>query len=328
MRPSTSRSIRPLVITTLTGLSIGSLLLVGVSPALAAATPVPLGTLVGFAVLGGSTVTNTGPSIINGDIGLAPGSAVTGFPPGVQATGATYVANPIALQAQSDWTTAFTQASGQTPTVPTGSTDLTGLTLTPNLYSTGGVIQLSGNVTLDGTGDPTGVFVFRSLSTLITASASTVTLINVNPCNVFWIVPSSATLGSGSNFVGTVLAGESISAVTGATVTGRLLASVGAVTLDTTTINTPAGCSPLTTNDGTGTTATGASASTAAAQAAAAAAAAQAAAAAEAARVAALRAAELAATGTDAALPAGIAGAIIVAGLVALGVRRRRIGAL
>lgn len=306
MRPSISRSFRPLVITTVTGLTAGSLLILGAGPAMAA-TAVPLGTVSAFAVLAGSTVTNTGPSVINGDIGLHPGTAVVGFPPGVQATGATYVANPIALQAQADLTTAFTTASGQALDATTTS-NLGGLTLGPGLYESGGVFEISGGDTLTLNGDADDIFIFRSTSTLITGSASTVVLAGeVDACNVYWVVPTSATLGSGSTFVGTVLADQSISAVTGATVLGRLLTRIGAVTLDTTTINTPAGCSPLTANDGTGISANQAAINAATPAA------------------AVVPTPVLAATGTESVLPAGIAAVVIIAGLVALGVRRRRL---
>jgi len=321
MRSSATRSLRPLVITTLTGLTVGSLMILGAGPALAA-TAVDLGTASAFAVIAGSTVTNTGPSVINGDIGLSPGTAVIGFPPGIQATGATYAANPIALQAQADLTTAFTAASGQ-PDENTTTTELGGQTLTAGIYESGGVFQIAGGDTLTLNGDADDVFIFRSTSTLITGSAATVLLIGeVDACNVYWIVPSSATLGTDTEFVGTILADQSISASTGTTVQGRLLTRIGAVTLDTTTITTPAGCSDLTVNDGTGVNANLAASQFSAAQLAAQAAAA------EAARLAALRAAELAATGTDAALPAGFAAVVIIAGVVTLGLRRRRLGTL
>lgn len=313
MRSSANRSIRPLVVTTLTGLTVGSLMILGAGPALAA-TDVPLATASAFAVVAGSTVTNTGPSVINGDIGLAPGTAVVGFPPGSQATGATYVANPIALQAQADLTTAISSASGQALefTVPA---NLGGQNLVAGLYESGGVFEINSGGLLTLTGDADDVFVFRSTSTLITGSASTVLLNGVDACNVYWVVPSSATLGTSSTFVGTVLAEQSISATTGTTVEGRLLTRIGAVTLDTTTITTPAGCSTLTVNDGTGTTADLASARTAAEV--------------EAARLAALQAAAvLAATGTEMALPAGLAAVVIIGGVLALGVRKRRLGSL
>ena len=313
MRSSAIRSTRPLVLATLTGLTVGSLLLLGSAPAMAA-TVVPLGTASGFAIVAGSTVTNTGPSVISGDIGLAPGTAVVGFPPGAQIAGATYVANPIALQAQADLTTAIGTASGQALEFP-APTNLGGQVLVAGLYESGGVFEINSGGLLTLTGDADDVFIFRSTSTLITGSGSTVLLDgDVDACNVFWVVPSSATLGTASTFVGTILAEQSISATTGSTVEGRLLTRIGAVTLDTTTITTPAGCSTLTVNDGTGTTADLASARTAAEI--------------EAARLAALPAAQLAATGSEMVLPAGLAAAVIIAGVVTLGLRRRRLGTL
>lgn len=208
----------------------------GTSQANAAQAPVGLGTAASFAILAGQTVTNTGPSVISGDLGLSPGSAVTGFPPGKVDNGTMYVADAVALQAQADVTTAYNDAAGRSPTA-TVTADLGGQTLLPGVY-TGATLGLTGTLTLDAQGDPNAVFVFQTASTLITASSSTVAMINGgSPCNVFWQVTSSATLATNSVFVGTVLALTSISASTGATVTGRLLARNGAVTLDTNTIN-------------------------------------------------------------------------------------------
>lgn len=293
----------------------------------AVALPVPLGTAGAFAVLGYSTVTNTGPSVISGDIGVNPGSAVVGFPPGSQIAGATYAAEAVGLQARNDASTAFTSASGQTGPVTVG-VELGGTTLTPDLYESGGVFQVNGTLTLDALGDPAAIFVFRSLSTLITGSGSSVVLTgSANACNVFWIVPSSATLGTTTTFVGTIIATTSISANAGTSVDGRLLALNGAVTLDSTSV-TSTGCSAATANPGTGTTADAAAATTTAAQAAADAAAAQAAADAAAAQAAADAAALLAATGVDDDLALWLACAFVVAGsIMVLTSRRRTLGA-
>ena len=209
---------------------------VGGSQANAAQAPVGLGTAASFAILAGQTITNTGPSVISGDIGLSPGSAVTGFPPGTVNNGTMHVADAVALQAQADVTTAYNDAAGRSPTA-TVTADLGGQTLLPGVY-TGATLGLTGTLTLDAQGDPNAVFVFQTASTLITASTSTVAMINGgSPCNVFWQVTSSATLATNSVFVGTVLALTSITAATGAVVTGRLLARNGEVTLDTNTIN-------------------------------------------------------------------------------------------
>jgi hypothetical protein len=212
----------------------------GVSPASAqsAQAPVGLGTAGSFAVLAGSTVTNTGPSVISGDVGVSPGSAITGFPPGIVVNGVFHAADAVAAQAQADLTTAYNDAAGRSPVTAVGP-ELGGLTLAPGVYG-GGTLELTGTLTLDAEGDPEAVFIFQAASTLITASSSSVDLINgADPCNVFWQVGSSATLGTDSDFVGTVMALTSITAETGATVEGRLLARNGAVTLDTNRITRP-----------------------------------------------------------------------------------------
>jgi len=207
---------------------------VGGNRAAAAEAPVGLGTAASFAVLGGTTVTNTGPSVISGDVGLSPGTAITGFPPGI-VNGTTHATDAVAAQAQIDTTTAYNDAAGRASTA-TVSADLAGQTLVSGVYS-GGTLGLTGTVTLDAQGDPNAVFIFQSASTLITASSSVVALINgASACNVFWQVGSSATLGTNSTFVGTILALTSIAATTGVTVDGRLLARNGEVTLDTNTI--------------------------------------------------------------------------------------------
>ncbi|MDH2428060.1 ice-binding family protein [Sphaerisporangium sp. TRM90804] len=201
--------------------------------AASAQTPVGLGTATTFAVLAGSAVTNTGPSVVTGDLGVSPGASVTGFPPGL-VIGAIHAADAVATQAQADLTTAYNDAASRTPT-GTVPTELGGTTLTHGVYnSVSGTFQLTGNLTLDAQGDPNAVFIFQTASTLVTASGSTVTLINgAQACNVFWQVGSSATLGTNSGFVGNILALTSITVTTGATVNGRLLARNGAVTLDT-----------------------------------------------------------------------------------------------
>ncbi|MEV7967061.1 ice-binding family protein [Sphaerisporangium sp. NPDC088356] len=202
----------------------------------AAQAPVGLGTATSYAVLAGSAVTNTGPTVVTGDLGVNPGSAVTGFPPGT-VIGTIHAADAAAVQAQVDLTTAYNDAAGRTP-VTTVPTELGGTTLTPGVYtSAAGTLGITGNLTLDAQGDPNAVFIFQAASTLITASASTVTLIGgAQACNVFWQVGSSATLGTSSSFVGSILALASITVTTGVTVNGRLLARNGAVTLDSDTV--------------------------------------------------------------------------------------------
>lgn len=201
-----------------------------------------LGTTSSFVVLAGEGITNTGPTSASGTAGADFGSADTTSFTGeaqVTTTGVKYTAvpiDPVVAQAKLDLVTAYDDAAGRTPftTVPT---ELGGTTLTEGVYrSTSGGLGITGTLTLDGQDNPDAVWIFQSDSTLITATGSKVELINgADPCNVFWQVASSATLGTGSAFVGTVLALTSISATTSATVDGRLLARNGAVTLDTNT---------------------------------------------------------------------------------------------
>lgn len=204
----------------------------------AAQSPVGLGTAASFAVLAGTTVTNTGPSVITGDLGVSPGSAVTGFPPGT-VIGAQHAADAVALQAQNDLTTAYNDAAGRTPATSVAG-DLGGRTLVSGVYKSTSSLGLTGAVTLNAQGDPSAVFIFQVASTLITASASHVDLINgAQACNVFWQVGSSATVGTGSAFAGNILALTSITVTTGSTIDGRALARNGAVTLDDDVITAP-----------------------------------------------------------------------------------------
>ncbi|MFD9741645.1 ice-binding family protein [Umezawaea sp. NPDC059074] len=215
-------------------------LLAGQTKAYAVESPVDLGTAGSYSVLGGQAVTNTGPSTLQGDLGVSPGTAITGFPPGL-AAGATHQADAVAEQAQSDLVIAYDDAAGRALTASVAG-DLVGQTLPGGVYKSTGPLALSGTLTLDGQGDPTSVFLFQVASTLITASASSVSLINgAQACNVYWQVGSSATLGTNSSFVGTILALTSISVTTGAVVEGRALARNGQVSLDTNVFTTP-GC--------------------------------------------------------------------------------------
>lgn len=210
---------------------------------MAAQSPVGLGTADGFAVLAGTTITNTGATTVTGDIGLSPGSAVTGFGPGadsVTQVGAFHVADAVALQAKSDLVVAYNDAAGRGPATLT-DVELGGETLTAGVYtSAAGTFEITGALTLDAQGDPAAVFIFQMASTLITAPASVVNLINgADPCNVIWQVGSSATLDTTTAFKGTILALTSITVRTGATIIpGRALARNGAVTMDTNTITT------------------------------------------------------------------------------------------
>jgi hypothetical protein len=206
------------------------------------ATPPPLGSAANFAILAGSTVTNTGPSVVSlGDLGLSPGSAVTGFPPGTLVPPAVmHITDPIAAQAQLDLTTAYIYTAG----LPGGAVlpgDMSGLTFPPGLYKTSSTVMLSaGNVTLDAQGNANAVFIFQIGSTLTTLGSTQVVLAGgAQAQNIFWQVGSSATLGTNSIFEGTIMALSSITLDTGATLTGRALARNGAVTLDSNTVTAP-----------------------------------------------------------------------------------------
>ncbi|MEO8215575.1 MAG: ice-binding family protein [Acidobacteriota bacterium] len=223
-----------------------------------ASAQVSLGTAQGFAVLGGSAVTNTGASAINGDVGVFPGTSITGFPPGIIVGGAPHSADAVAGQAQTDLTTAYNAVAGTACNVDLTGQNLGGLTLTPGVYCFSTSAFLTGTLTLDLQGNPNALFIFKTGSTLTTASGSSVVLINSGgttcPPNLYWQVGSSATLGTGSTFAGNILALASITMNTGAGLSGRALARNGAVTLDTNTI-TPCGvvivCPIITVNPAT-----------------------------------------------------------------------------
>ena len=201
--------------------------------AVSTATAPIMGTAAGYSVLAGSTVTNTGPSVLDGELGVSPGSAITGFSPGL-AKGATHTADAAASQAQNDLTIAYNDAASAktTNTIPNVG-DLGGKTLVAGVYTSASSMMLTGTVTLNGAGNPNAVFIFQAGSTVVTASGSRVVLENgAQACNVYWQVGSSATLGTHSGFVGTLMALTSATVTTGVTVDGRVLARSGAVTLD------------------------------------------------------------------------------------------------
>ena len=207
-------------------------LLCGVTQAAAQTAP-SLGAAQSFAVLAGSTVTNTGPSVVTGDLGVSPGTAVTGFPPGIVVGGTIHSANAVALNAQNSVTTAYNALASQACTQNLTGQDLGNRTLTAGVYCFDSSAQLTGTLTLNAQGNANAVFIFNINSTLTTASAASVVLINgANPCNVFWRVGSSATLGTSTSFIGNILALTSITLTTNASVSGRTLARNGAVTLD------------------------------------------------------------------------------------------------
>lgn len=222
--------------------AVGALLVGGLASAGradAAEAPLGLGTSATYSVLGGQAVTNTGPTRLSGDLGVSPGTAISGFPPGV-AAGTTHAADAVAAQAQSDLVTAYNDAAGRAPTASVAG-DLVGRTLTAGVYNSSSSLALSGTLTLDGQGDPNSVFIVQVASTLITASASAVNVINgAQACHVYWQVGSSATLGTASSFKGTILALTSVTVTTGAIVQGRALARNGQVTLDNNTFTSAA----------------------------------------------------------------------------------------
>jgi len=216
------------------------LLLAQPDSALAIATAPPLGTTQTFGVLAGSTVTNTGNTIIRGDLGLSPGTAVTGFPPGIVVPpGTTHVTDAVALGAQNDATTAYNNLAGQPCDFgPFGPTDLAGQNLVPGVYCYSSSVQNTGTLTLNGL--PTDVWVFKIGSTLTTGPGSSVVGTG-SACNIFWQVGSSATLDTTTTFEGTIIALQSISMNNGVTLRGRALARNAAVTLINDTIG-PTGC--------------------------------------------------------------------------------------
>lgn len=207
-------------------------ILLASGPAAAAVAP-PLGAAQSFAVLGATpNVNNTGPTIVTGDLGVSPAAAVVGFPPGT-VIGTIHAADATAAGAQSANTTAYGVLAGEACNTSFGvPTDLAGMTLAPGVYCFASSAANTGLLQLDAMGNANAVWVFQIASTLITGSASTVSIINGGQaCNVFWQVGSSATLGTTTTFVGNILALTSITLQTGASLSGRALAQTGTVTL-------------------------------------------------------------------------------------------------
>ena len=241
------RTARPWLAALIVPVAIMAALVAIQATAGAAPGPVDLGTASNFGVLAGTTVTNTGFSVItDGDLGVSPGSAVTGFPPGSLVDGSMEVANPQAAIAQSDLTTAYNEAAGQTPTAPSVTFIGAGQTLTAGVYNATSSLEVGGTLTLDGQGDPNAVFIFQAASTLTTDVGTNIVLTNgANACNVYWQVGSSATLFTSTTFEGSIMALTSISVQHRGVIVGRMLARNGAVTLDDDTILVPPSCGPL-----------------------------------------------------------------------------------
>ncbi|MEV4626673.1 ice-binding family protein, partial [Micromonospora sp. NPDC049523] len=230
------------------GAVVSATIFVGIAgmPAASAQTAVPLGVAETYGVLAGQAVTDVpppvGPSTINGDLGVWPGTSVTGAP---VVNGDTHVGDTEAMQAQAALTTAYNFAAAE-PSTGTISADLGGQTLPAGVYTSPATMSLTGTVTLDAANDPNAVFIFQVGSDLITATDSRVALIRgAQPCNVFWQVTSSATLNTRTIFVGSILALQSATLGEGATVAGRVLARNGAVTLIHNTITRPFCAAPI-----------------------------------------------------------------------------------
>ena len=240
-------------------LPAAALLMVGDTASAAIAPTVQLGTAGNYSVLGAATVTNTGNSVLHESLGLFPGTDITGFPPGeVVAPGTTDTTNAAAAQGQADLTAAYLDAKGR-PVDANTPVELANLQLQAGVYAGPGPgkspLTLNGPLTLDGAGDPTSVFIFQTDSSLITGAGSTVNLINgAQECNVFWQVGSSATMGTGSDFTGNIMALTSIWFTDSVTVHGRALATTGEVTLinDTFVKSTCDMTTPVTEGGGSG----------------------------------------------------------------------------
>ena len=227
--------------TRLAGIAL-AILAVFALPTAAQAAPVGLGTAAPFVVLGGAKVTNVGPSVLNGNLGISPGTELEGFGPPAVINGSTHATTEVAAQAQLDLTTAYDAAAGQ-PVLPANDLsgeDLGGLKLAPGTYRYNAAALMTGALILDAEGDPNAEFVFQIGSQLTTESASSVVLVNgASPCNVYWQVGSSAVLGTTTSFQGTLMALTSISLNSKATVVGRMLARNGQVSLIENTLTRP-----------------------------------------------------------------------------------------
>jgi hypothetical protein len=212
--------------------------------ACAAPSSIVLGSACSFGILAATpSVTNVGPTIVTGDVGVWPAASVVGFPPGTL-TGTVHLGDSVAMTAQGDLTTAYGAAAGAAGGAVL-TADIGGQTLPAGVYRTTSAqptLGITGNLTLDGGGDPNSVWIFQVVSALTTAAGNShIILINsADPHNVFWQIGSSATLGTNTIFAGTIMAQASITLTTGATLNGRALARTGAVVLDSNPVNVPA----------------------------------------------------------------------------------------
>lgn len=204
----------------------------------AAQETISLGAAENVAVLGGSTVTNTGPTKVIGNVALSsPGVSITGFPPGTIVAGSEYIGPGLANQAHADASSAYAEVAGEALTSDLSGENLGGLTLTPGVYHFATAAELTGTLTLNTEGDPNAAFHFQIGTTLTTDPDSVISLLNGNTVNIFWQVGTSATIGVNSTFYGNILADQSITVNSGATINGRAMAINAAVTMDTNTVN-------------------------------------------------------------------------------------------
>lgn len=201
-----------------------------------AQSPLQLKSAAPFAVLAGAGITITGPTTITGDIGTFPTDTITGLE-NLTLIGINHAGDAVTSDAKTDLFSAYNDALSRTPTTLYDPIfDLGGLTLQPGVYKGPSSFGITGTLTLDAQGDPNAVWIFQTGSTLITADNSVVNLFGgATAANVFWQVGSAATLGVDSEFPGNLLALESITATTGASIDGGLYAINGAVTLDSNT---------------------------------------------------------------------------------------------
>lgn len=211
-----------------------------------AAQVIVLGAAESFVVLGGSTVTNVGTTHLVGDLGVSPGTAITGFGGASTVTGGSIHADDaLAMQAHDDTATAYTQLAGLSSVQDLTGQDLGGLTLTPGVRNFSSSAGLTGTLILDGLGQLNPLFVFQIGSTLTTATSASISLINgANASNVWFQVGSSTTLATGTFFQGSIIALTSNTLATSVTMDGRILAINGAVTLDTASIEVPVAAIP------------------------------------------------------------------------------------
>ncbi len=201
-----------------------------------------LGNAYSFGVLGNTGVTNTGLTIVSGELGTSPTTAITGFPPGVVLNGSIHSNDSVATAAQASLTTASTTLAARACT-GTNNLPLTSRTLTPGVYCYDTTANIAGDIVLDAQGNPNAEFVFKVGTTLTSNAGASVRLINgASPCNVYWRVNTTTSLGLATFFTGNIVGQGAITLGRGSSVSGRVLSKTSTVTLDTNSINTPRAC--------------------------------------------------------------------------------------